>query len=85
MRADCGYTSSDVLRLFAMAGIKAEIPQRGSDAPPGLGKLRWPVERTLAWLKQYRRIGVRRDRKSSTFEAFVTLACATIAYKQLVF
>ena len=83
VRADAGYTSQDVLNLFAWCGIQAEIPQRGQDQPAGLGKLRWPIERTIAWLKQYRRIGIRRERQATTFKDFVTLACAIIAYKQL--
>lgn len=83
VRADAGYTSQDLLRLFAYCGIQTEIPQRGEDHPRGLGKLRWPVERTIAWLKQYRRIGIRRERNATNYESFVTLACSVIAYKQL--
>lgn len=35
--------------------------------------LRWPIERTNAWLKAKRRIGTRRDRKPENYLAFVTL------------
>lgn len=83
VRADCGYTSKDVLTVFAVSGIDAEIPQRGKDVEPGLGKRRWPVERCIAWLKQYRRVGTRRDRLANTYQGFVTLACAMITFKQL--
>ena len=83
VRADAGYTSKDLLRLLRWCGIQAEIPQRGEPVPSGLGKRRWPVERTIAWLKQYRRVGVRRDRKDHYYEAFVTIACAMITYKQI--
>ena len=57
VRADFGYTSKDVLAVFKVSGIEAEIPQRGKDSEPGLGKRRWPVERCIAWLKQYRLSG----------------------------
>jgi transposase len=83
VRADAGYTSQDLLALFHACGVETAIPQRGEERRTGLGKFRWPVERTLAWLKQYRRVGIRRDRTAATFEAFVTLACSMIAYKQL--
>lgn len=84
VRADTGYTSQDLLNLLSWCGINAEIPQRGKDSGTGLGKRRWPVERTISWLKQYRRVGVRRDRNDSIYHAFVTMACAMITYKQLV-
>ena len=83
VRADRGYTSADLLAILHGCGIETEIPQRGQATPTGLGKRRWPVERTLAWLKQYRRVGVRRDRTAATYQAFVTLACALIAFKKI--
>lgn len=83
VRADTGYTSKDLLHLVHWCGIQAEIPQRGEQPVAGLGKRRWPVERTIAWLKQYRRVGVRRERKTHNYEAFVTMACAMITYKQI--
>lgn len=85
VRADQGYTSQDVLNLLAACGIEAEIPQRGHHTPPGLGKRRWPVERAISWLKQYRRVGTRRDRTLINYQSYVTLACAIIAFKQLGF
>jgi len=39
---------------------------------------RWPVERTTAWLRNRRRIAVRRDRKPETYEAFLQLAMILI-------
>jgi len=84
VRADCGYTSKDLLRIFQATGIDAEIPQRGENNAKGLGKQRWPVERTIAWLKQYRRVGTRRERTLDVYKSFVTIACALIAYKQLI-
>lgn len=83
VRADRGYASQDVLWVFQRTRITADIPQRNA-APSGLGKRRWPIERTLSWLKQYRRVGVRRERLALIYDAFVTMACALITYKQLV-
>lgn len=43
-----------------------------------LGRQRWPIERTNAWLKAKRRIATRRDRKPTTYEAFLQLGMITI-------
>src|SRR3712207_8774756 len=48
--------------------IKSRIARRGKDAGGRLGRHRWVVERTLAWIARYRRLLVRyerRDRKST--------------------
>jgi transposase len=39
---------------------------------------RWPVERTIAWLKALRRIATRRDRKASNYLAFLQLGMIVI-------
>lgn len=41
-------------------------------------KRRWKVERLFAWLKRFRRIGTRWERKSSNYLGFLHLACAVI-------
>jgi transposase len=43
-----------------------------------LGRDRWPVERTNAWLLAFRRVAVRRDRKLANYLAFVRLAVIVI-------
>ena len=43
-----------------------------------LGRHRWPVARTNAWLHAFRRIATRRDRKASVYLAFVQLAMILI-------
>jgi transposase len=83
VRADTGYTSQDVLDVLASAGIRGEIPQRGKANSESLGRERWPVERAIAWLKQFRRVGVRRDRHDGIYESFVVMACSMIAFRKL--
>ncbi len=46
---------------------------------------RWPIERTIAWLKQYSQFGPRRERLPHVYESFVTLAHALINFKQIPF
>jgi transposase len=49
----------------------------------GLGRERWVVERTIAWLHQYRRLRVRYERRADIHEAFLHIACSLICLKRL--
>jgi len=54
-------------------GRKRELKTRDP-----LGRHRWPIERTNAWLKARRRIAPRRDRKPATYKAFIQLGMILI-------
>jgi transposase len=43
-----------------------------------LARHRWPVERTIAWLRSFRRIETRRDRKADNYLAFLQLGMILI-------
>lgn len=49
----------------------------------GLGRVRWVVERTLAWLHQFRRLRVRDERRDDIHEAFLRLGCVLICWRRL--
>jgi transposase len=49
----------------------------------GLGKKRWVVERTIAWLHQYRRLRIRYERRDDIHEAFLAIGCSLICLKLL--
>ena len=44
---------------------------------------RWKVERTIAWLGNYRRLLVRHENHLSMFHAFVNLACLMVTLGKL--
>jgi transposase len=44
---------------------------------------RWKVERLFAWLKRYRRICVRWERKAANYLAFVHLGCIVILLRHI--
>jgi transposase len=48
-----------------------------------LGRQRWVVERTLAWLAKYRRLTIRYERRDDIHEAFVHLGCSLICLNYL--
>ena len=58
----------------ARRGIVPRIARRGVDSRERLGRHRWVVERTLAWLDRFRRLAVRYERRADICEAFHHLA-----------
>ena len=44
---------------------------------------RWVVERTIAWLHQYRRLRIRYERRDDIHEAFLAIGCSLICLKLL--
>ncbi len=44
----------------------------------GLGRWRWMVERTFAWLNQFRRLRVRYEKRADIHEVLLALACALL-------
>jgi len=45
---------------------------------------RWKIERTFAWLGNYRRLVVRYDRSSAIYEAFFHIACFMIVLRRVL-
>lgn len=80
--ADKAYDSQPLRDTLRWLGIEPKIPRRRQSSA-GLGKLRWVVERTLAWLHQLRRLRTRYDRRDDVHQAFMNLGCAMICWKQL--
>ena len=60
------------------------LAQRNTAHGSGLGTQRWVVERTFAWLNQFRRLRVRYEKRADIQEAFLALGCALICWRFLV-
>jgi transposase len=56
------------------------LARRGTPHGSGLGVYRWVVERTLAWLHQFRRLRTRYDRRADIHEGFLALGCSLICW-----
>jgi transposase len=63
--------------------IRVRIARKGVDSSARLGRHRWVVERTLAWLARYRRLTVRYERRADIHQAFLTLGCCLICFTTL--
>ena len=83
LRADKGYDFPRCRKALRERGIKGRIARRGKEASEGLGRHRWVVERTLAWLARYRRLAVRYERRADIHEAFLHLGCPLISLNHL--
>jgi hypothetical protein len=64
-------------------GIAVRIARKGIETSDKLGRHRWVIERTLAWLTGYRRLTLRYERNASHFLAYLTLAATITCYKKL--
>jgi transposase len=64
LHADKGYDYPRCRRFLRKRGIKARIARRGVESSERLGRHRWVVERTLAWLTRCRRLCVRYERRA---------------------
>ena len=62
---------------------RQRIARRGVESSAHLGRHRWVVERTVAWLARFRRLTVRYDRRADLHLALTTLACAVICLRQI--
>ena len=65
------------------AAITPRIAWRGIDSSERLGRHRWVVERTLAWLLGCRRLGVRYERRADLLQGLLHLACALVCVRFL--
>ena len=81
--ADRGYDHDKYRRLVWQRGVKPVIARRRTEHGSGLGRDRWVVERTFAWLHNRRRLLIRTDRHHETQEAFLDLACCLICWRRI--
>jgi len=62
--ADRGYDHDKYRRLVRQRGVKPLIARRQTEHGSGLGRYRWVVERTFAWLHNFKRLLVRFERRA---------------------
>jgi IS5 family transposase len=83
LHGDKGYDYPRCRRALRRRGIRPRIARRGVESSQRLGRHRYVVERSLAWLVGYRRLQVRYERRAGILLAFLSLACALICLKSL--
>lgn len=88
--ADRAYDSDPLRQRLKLRGIELIVPYRENNKQRRYEdgrklrryKRRWIVERTNAWLGQFRRLLVRHEHLISVYRAFFNLACLWIALRR---
>src|SRR6266536_291665 len=57
------------------------LAKRNTQHGSQLGRWRWVVERSFAWLNQFRRLRVRYEKRADIHEAFLSLGCILICQR----
>lgn len=83
LHADKAYDYPACRRACRRRRILSRIARRGIERGDRLGRHRWVVERTLAWLNRCRRLTVRYERRADIHLAFTVLGCALICLNQI--
>jgi transposase len=83
LHADKGYDIPRCRQALTRRRIQVRIARKGVDSSERLGRHRWVVERTLAWLNRFRRLTVRYERRADIHHAFLTLGCCLICFNAL--
>jgi transposase len=89
--ADRAYDCDSLREHLAQQGIALICPHRQGRRKPKTQdgralrryRHRWKIERTFAWLGNFRRLVVRYDRNPEIYEAFFHLACSLICLSSL--
>ncbi len=83
VHADKGDAQRRCRRFLCRRGIRVRIARRKRDTNARLGRHRWGVECSLAWLARFRTLPIRYERRPEIHVAFLTLACAIVCLGRL--
>ncbi len=89
---DKGCDSDPLRKQLAKRGIELIAPHRDNRSTPptqdgrSLRRYRrgWAIERTFAWLGNFRRLVMRGDRSLTIYRAFFPTACSLIALRRVL-
>lgn len=87
---DKAYDSDKLDEHLAEQGIEMIAPNRANRSVTQDGrplrryKRRWTVERTIAWLQNYRRLCIRWEKSTLAFQGFLHLACSLLLMREVL-
>lgn len=87
--ADRGYDSDPLRRRLRQRGTELIVPYRCNSVLRRFEdkrklrryRRRWKIERTFAWLQNFRRLLVRHDRILTVYQGFVHCACLILTLR----
>jgi IS5 family transposase len=83
LHGDKGYDYPSCRRALRRRNITPRIARRGVESSTRLGRQRWKVERSLAWLRANRRLTIRYERRADILTALLHLGCALLCARRL--
>jgi transposase len=81
--ADEGHDAERHRELCRRFGAEPDIHRRGQPHGSGLGKRRWPVERSNAWVPENRRLALRYDRLGFVIQSLLQAACIFLVARRV--
>lgn len=90
---DKAYDSDGLDEEMAKRGVDMIAPHRRNRKPENKTqdgrkvrryKRRWTVERTIAWLQNYRRLCIRWEKSQAMFQGFLNFTCAILLIKSVL-
>jgi putative transposase len=87
--ADKGYAGQPAQESMQERGYVPHVRQRGEEAlekkrNPRRRARRWVVERVHSWLNRFRKLLVRYEKTTASYEGLLELACSLIAFRQVI-
>ena len=82
--ADRGYDFDKYRRLLRKRGISPEIARRETAHGSGLGRTRWVVERTFAWMTRWRRLVRDYEKRVDVSKAMIHVALGSLLLRRIV-
>jgi transposase len=83
LHADKAYDIPRCRAYLRRRGIGVRIARKGVESSERLGRHRWVVERSIAWLLGHRRLATRYERRADIVTGLLHLACSLIALRFL--
>jgi transposase len=83
LHADKAYDHRRCRQACHRRGIAPRIARRGVETSQKLGRHRWVIERTFAWVNRFRRLVTRYERRSDIHHALTAFACSLICFNAL--
>ena len=81
--ADRGYDTQSNRALCRSFDAEPHIHERRQSSGSGLGKQRWPVERSNAWVLENKSLALRYDRHGFIVQALLQTACILLVAGRL--
>ena len=86
---DKAYVGQPAEKSMRERGYVPHVRQRGEEVEekkrnPRYRARRWVVERTHSWLNRFRKLLVRFEKKTASYDALLELACALITFRKVI-